>query len=192
MKRLCMRGGARTRRSTFPDWTQSAVVNAGGGGALSFSDGVSPWRVRPTIRDRCPTPPTWSWSRERPLFRGLQDRRALQQRAAMTLTEAGIIDFARQRDPQPFHIAISWNSARKWSFGGLRRLGPAHDDAWRLQAVARSRRDEGPQPRAPQDWARRSFAPGAGHDTLRVDDRHRRTARLRCRSPTAASAACAR
>ncbi len=35
----------------------------------------------------------------------------------LTLTEAGIIDFARQWDPQPFHIDIEF--ARKWTFGGL-------------------------------------------------------------------------
>lgn len=35
----------------------------------------------------------------------------------MTLTEAAIIDFARQWDPQPFHIDAEF--ARKWSFGGL-------------------------------------------------------------------------
>lgn len=35
----------------------------------------------------------------------------------MTMTEASIIDFARQWDPQPFHTDIEF--ARKWSFGGL-------------------------------------------------------------------------
>lgn len=35
----------------------------------------------------------------------------------MTMTEAGIIDFARQWDPQPFHIDVEF--AKKWSFGGL-------------------------------------------------------------------------
>ena len=35
----------------------------------------------------------------------------------MTLTEAGIIDFARQWDPQPFHTDVEF--AKKWSFGGL-------------------------------------------------------------------------
>ena len=35
----------------------------------------------------------------------------------MTLTETGIIEFARQWDPQPFHVDIEF--ARKWSFGGL-------------------------------------------------------------------------
>ena len=35
----------------------------------------------------------------------------------MTLTEAGIIEFARQWDPQPFHIDVEF--ARKWTFGGL-------------------------------------------------------------------------
>lgn len=35
----------------------------------------------------------------------------------MTLTEAAIIDFARQWDPQPFHVDAEF--ARKWSFGGL-------------------------------------------------------------------------
>jgi len=35
----------------------------------------------------------------------------------MTLTEAGIIEFARQWDPQPFHIDVEF--AKKWQFGGL-------------------------------------------------------------------------
>ncbi len=35
----------------------------------------------------------------------------------MTLTEAGIIEFARQWDPQPFHIDAAF--ARKWQYGGL-------------------------------------------------------------------------
>ena len=35
----------------------------------------------------------------------------------MTMTEAGIIDFARQWDPQPFHIDVEF--ANKWTFGGL-------------------------------------------------------------------------
>ena len=35
----------------------------------------------------------------------------------MTLTEAGIIEFARQWDPQPFHTDIEF--AKKWTFGGL-------------------------------------------------------------------------
>lgn len=35
----------------------------------------------------------------------------------MTMTEAGIIEFARQWDPQPFHIDAEF--AKKWTFGGL-------------------------------------------------------------------------
>ena len=35
----------------------------------------------------------------------------------MTLTEAAIIDFARQWDPQPFHVDAEF--AKKWQFGGL-------------------------------------------------------------------------
>jgi len=35
----------------------------------------------------------------------------------MTLTEAAIIDFARQWDPQPFHIDTEF--AKKWQYGGL-------------------------------------------------------------------------
>src|SRR5690349_24512453 len=35
----------------------------------------------------------------------------------MTPTESGIIEFARQWDPQPFHIDIEF--ARKWQYGGL-------------------------------------------------------------------------
>jgi len=35
----------------------------------------------------------------------------------MTLTETGIIEFARQWDPQPFHIDVEF--ARKWQYGGL-------------------------------------------------------------------------
>ena len=35
----------------------------------------------------------------------------------MTMTEAGIIEFARQWDPQPFHTDVEF--ANKWTFGGL-------------------------------------------------------------------------
>lgn len=35
----------------------------------------------------------------------------------MTITEAAIIDFARQRDPQPFHTDPAF--AATWTFGGL-------------------------------------------------------------------------
>jgi len=35
----------------------------------------------------------------------------------MTLTEASIIEFARQWDPQPFHIDIEF--AKKWQYEGL-------------------------------------------------------------------------
>ena len=35
----------------------------------------------------------------------------------MTLTEAAIIEFARQWDPQPFHIDAEF--AKKWQYGGL-------------------------------------------------------------------------
>lgn len=35
----------------------------------------------------------------------------------MTVTEADIIAFARQWDPQPFHIDAEF--ARKWAYGGL-------------------------------------------------------------------------
>ena len=35
----------------------------------------------------------------------------------MTVTEAGIIEFARQWDPQPFHIDVEF--AKTWTFGGL-------------------------------------------------------------------------
>ncbi len=35
----------------------------------------------------------------------------------MTMTEAGIIEFARQWDPQPFHIDAEF--AKRWSYGGL-------------------------------------------------------------------------
>jgi len=37
--------------------------------------------------------------------------------AGMTMTEAGIIEFARQWDPQPFHIDAEF--AKKWQYGGL-------------------------------------------------------------------------
>jgi len=37
--------------------------------------------------------------------------------AGMTLTEAAIIDFARQWDPQPFHIDAEFS--RTWAFEGL-------------------------------------------------------------------------
>ncbi|WP_422000171.1 MaoC family dehydratase [Reyranella sp.] len=37
--------------------------------------------------------------------------------AGMTVTEAAIIDFARQWDPQPFHMDAEF--ARGWTFGGL-------------------------------------------------------------------------
>jgi acyl dehydratase len=35
----------------------------------------------------------------------------------MTMTEAGIIEFARQWDPQPFHVDAEF--AKKWQYGGL-------------------------------------------------------------------------
>ncbi len=35
----------------------------------------------------------------------------------MTMTEAGIVEFARQWDPQPFHIDATF--ASKWQYGGL-------------------------------------------------------------------------
>ena len=35
----------------------------------------------------------------------------------LTMTEAGIIDFARQWDPQPFHIDVEF--AKKWAYEGL-------------------------------------------------------------------------
>ena len=35
----------------------------------------------------------------------------------LTMTEAGIVEFARQWDPQPFHIDAEF--AQKWTYGGL-------------------------------------------------------------------------
>ena len=35
----------------------------------------------------------------------------------MTMTEAGIIEFARQWDPQPFHVDAEF--AKQWQYGGL-------------------------------------------------------------------------
>jgi acyl dehydratase len=35
----------------------------------------------------------------------------------LTMTEAGIIEFARQWDPQPFHIDVEFS--KKWAFEGL-------------------------------------------------------------------------
>lgn len=35
----------------------------------------------------------------------------------MTMTEAGIVEFARQWDPQPFHVDVEF--AKKWAYGGL-------------------------------------------------------------------------
>lgn len=35
----------------------------------------------------------------------------------MTMTEAGIIEFARQWDPQPFHIDVEFS--KKWAYEGL-------------------------------------------------------------------------
>lgn len=35
----------------------------------------------------------------------------------MTITESAILDFARQWDPQPFHIDVEF--AKTWHFGGL-------------------------------------------------------------------------
>lgn len=37
--------------------------------------------------------------------------------AGLTMTEAGMVEFARQWDPQPFHIDGEF--AKKWTFGGL-------------------------------------------------------------------------
>ena len=39
----------------------------------------------------------------------------------MTFTEAGIIEFARQWDPQPFHIDVEFS--KTWTFGGLIAFG---------------------------------------------------------------------
>ncbi len=35
----------------------------------------------------------------------------------LTMTEAGMVEFARQWDPQPFHIDAEF--AKKWTYGGL-------------------------------------------------------------------------
>lgn len=35
----------------------------------------------------------------------------------MTMTETGIVEFARQWDPQPFHVDAEF--AKKWQYGGL-------------------------------------------------------------------------
>ena len=35
----------------------------------------------------------------------------------LTMTEAGIIEFARQWDPQPFHMDLEFS--KKWAFEGL-------------------------------------------------------------------------
>ena len=35
----------------------------------------------------------------------------------MTMTEAGIIEFARQWDPQPFHVDVEFS--KKWAYEGL-------------------------------------------------------------------------
>lgn len=37
--------------------------------------------------------------------------------SGMTMTEAGIVEFARQWDPQPFHVDAEF--ARTWQYGGL-------------------------------------------------------------------------
>ena len=37
--------------------------------------------------------------------------------AGMTVTESAIIDFARQWDPQPFHMDVEFS--RTWTYGGL-------------------------------------------------------------------------
>jgi len=37
--------------------------------------------------------------------------------AGLTMTEAAIVEFARQWDPQPFHVDAEF--AKKWTFGGL-------------------------------------------------------------------------
>jgi len=37
--------------------------------------------------------------------------------SGMTMTEAGIIEFARQWDPQPFHVDSEF--AKTWTYGGL-------------------------------------------------------------------------
>lgn len=37
--------------------------------------------------------------------------------SGMTMTEAGIVEFARQWDPQPFHVDATF--AAKWQYGGL-------------------------------------------------------------------------
>lgn len=58
----------------------------------------------------------------------------------MTMTEAAIIEFARQWDPQPFHTDVEF--AKNWSFGGLIASG-LHTMAvtlklWLEQAVFRA------------------------------------------------------
>lgn len=37
--------------------------------------------------------------------------------SGLTMTEAGMVEFARQWDPQPFHIDAEF--AQKWTYGGL-------------------------------------------------------------------------
>jgi acyl dehydratase len=37
--------------------------------------------------------------------------------SGMTMTEAGIIEFARQWDPQPFHVDVEFS--KKWAYEGL-------------------------------------------------------------------------
>ena len=59
----------------------------------------------------------------------------------MTMTEAGIIDFARQWDPQPFHIDVEF--AKKWTFGGLIASG-LHTMSRDPEAVARAGRVQVP------------------------------------------------
>ena len=107
----------------------------------------------------------------------------------MTLTEAGIIEFARQWDPQPFHIDAEF--ARKWQYGGLIASG-LHTmcvtlKLWLELGVLKA--CSLGSPGLGETQFPRPVRPG---DTLRVVTDIVELRALRNPSPTAASAACAR
>src|SRR5579883_383921 len=131
-------------------------------------------RFRPTTRARFRIPPTWSWSCDRPLFRGFQKRRALHQRRH----DADRGRHHRVRPPVG-SAAVPYRHRVRAQMAVWRPdcVGPPHD-VRDPQAVARARRAEGLQPGLARP--RRDAVPAAGASGRHAarGHRHRRAARV--------------